>query len=165
MALLTLIQEKPMDDITVQEVLDRAGVGRSTFYLHYRDKDDLLLSHLESFLEFMSTALMRNKEDSQRVQPVAEMFDHIGGQKRIWRALTDCGRMNEFLELAQGYFSRGIEQRLKESKRVRQSELTARSYMLAASLIALLRWWIDRGTKEPPQAMDELFHRMVWDGI
>jgi AcrR family transcriptional regulator len=43
-ALVALIQERPIDDVTVQEVLDRAAVGRSTFYLHYRDKDDLLLS-------------------------------------------------------------------------------------------------------------------------
>jgi AcrR family transcriptional regulator len=40
--------------VTVQDVLDRASVGRSTFYLHYRDKDDLLLSQLEMFLETMS---------------------------------------------------------------------------------------------------------------
>jgi len=37
-ALIELIQEKPIDDVTVQEVLDRASVGRSTFYLHFRDK-------------------------------------------------------------------------------------------------------------------------------
>jgi AcrR family transcriptional regulator len=48
-ALVALIQEKPIDHVTVQEVLDRASVGRSTFYLHYRDKDDLLLSQLEKF--------------------------------------------------------------------------------------------------------------------
>ena len=34
-ALVTLIQEKPMDEVTVQDVLDRASVGRSTFYLHF----------------------------------------------------------------------------------------------------------------------------------
>jgi len=50
-ALVALIQEKPIDDVTVQEVLDRASVGRSTFYLHYRDKDDLLLSQFEKFLD------------------------------------------------------------------------------------------------------------------
>ena len=37
-ALVSLIQEKSIDDVTVQEVLDRASVGRSTFYLHFRDK-------------------------------------------------------------------------------------------------------------------------------
>jgi hypothetical protein len=43
-ALLNLIIEKPINDVTVQDILDRSGVGRSTFYLHYRDKDDLLVS-------------------------------------------------------------------------------------------------------------------------
>ena len=56
-ALITLIVEKPINDVTVQDVLDRAHVGRSTFYMHYRDKDDLLVSQLEMFLEMMSTSL------------------------------------------------------------------------------------------------------------
>jgi AcrR family transcriptional regulator len=43
-ALIALILEKPIDEVTVQQVLNRAGVGRSTFYLHFRDKDDLFLS-------------------------------------------------------------------------------------------------------------------------
>jgi AcrR family transcriptional regulator len=61
-ALVQLMAEKPIDDITVQDVLDRASVGRSTFYLHFRDKNDLLLSQLEMFLETMSTLLTRRKE-------------------------------------------------------------------------------------------------------
>ena len=60
-ALVQLIAEKPIDDITVQDVLDRASVGRSTFYLHFRDKNDLLLSQLETFLEIMSTLLTKRR--------------------------------------------------------------------------------------------------------
>jgi AcrR family transcriptional regulator len=167
-ALVELIQEKPIDDVTVQEVLDRASVGRSTFYLHFRDKNDLLLSQLEKFLEIMSTALSIRKEESRRVVPVAEMFEHIGSQKKVYRALADSGRLNDFFDLAQGYFARGIEQRLRESKRLAklsQSDLAARAFALAGSMLSLLRWWIDRGAKEPPRTMDELFHRMVWNGL
>ena len=167
-ALVALIQEKSIDDVTVQEVLDRASVGRSTFYLHFRDKNDLLLSQLEKFLETMSTALSVRKEKSHRVVPVEEMFAHIGGQNKIYRALADSGRLNDFFDLAQGYFARGIEQRLVESGRLAklpQRELAARAYALAGSLLALLRWWLDRGGKESPHAMDELFHRMVWSGL
>ncbi len=167
-ALVALIQEKSIDDVTVQEVLDRASVGRSTFYLHFRDKNDLLLSQLETFLEMMSTALSVRKEKSLRVVPVAEMFEHIGSQNRMYRALADSGRLSDFFDLAQGYFARGIEQRLIESGRLpklQRSELAARSSALAGSLLSLLRWWLDRGAKEPPGAMDELFHRMVWSGL
>jgi AcrR family transcriptional regulator len=167
-ALVELIQEKPMDDVTVQEVLNRASVGRSTFYLHFKDKNDLLLSQLETFLEHMSTTLSVRKEESNRVVPVAELFAHIGSQRKLYRVLADSGRLIDFFDLAQGYFSRGIEQRLRESKRLPKippRELAARAAALAGSLLSLLRWWIDRGAKEPPRYLDELFHQMVWKGL
>jgi AcrR family transcriptional regulator len=167
-ALVALIQEKAYGDVTVQEVLDRASVGRSTFYLHFRDKNDLLLSQLETFLEMMSTFLDIGNEQSHRVLPVAEMFAHIGAENKIYRALADAGRLNDFFDLAQGYFARAIEQRLRESRRcsdLLQHESGARSYALAASLLALLKWWVDRGAKEAPRSMDDLFHTMVWKGV
>src|SRR5271155_1581967 len=88
-ALVELIQEKSIDDVTVQEVLDRAKIGRSTFYLHFRDKDDLLLSQFETFLETMTTMLSIRGEESHRVVPVAEMFAHIGSGKKFYRVLAD----------------------------------------------------------------------------
>ena len=167
-ALIELILEKHIDQVTVQEVLDRASVGRSTFYLHFRDTDDLLLSQLEEFLEIMSTMLTAHKEKSHRVVPVAEMFAHIGNQNRLYRALAESERLNDFFDLAQGYFGRGIEQRLAESGRLPKlspRELSARSSALAGSLLSLLRWWLDRGEKESPELMDKLFHQMVWSGL
>ncbi len=167
-ALVELIVEKPVNAVTVQDVLDRASVGRSTFYLHFRDKNDLLLSQLETFLETMSTALSVRREQSNRVVPVEEMFAHIGNQNKLYRTLADSGHLNEFFDLAQGYFARGIERRLVESGRcakLSERELGARASGLAGSLLSLLKWWLDRGEKESPRAMDELFHRMVWDGL
>ncbi|MBV9157045.1 MAG: TetR/AcrR family transcriptional regulator [Acidobacteriaceae bacterium] len=167
-ALVELIQEKPINDVTVQDVLDRASVGRSTFYLHYRDKDDLLLSQLEGFLEMMSTMLSIRNDQSDRVAPIEELFAHIGNETKLYRVLSDSGRLKDFFELAQGYFSRGIEKRLKESKRLKsisRDELSARACALAGSVLSLLRWWLDRGARESPHAMDKLFHRMVWKGL
>jgi AcrR family transcriptional regulator len=167
-ALIQLIVEKPINDVTVQDVLDRSGVGRSTFYLHYRDKDDLLVSQLEMFLEMMSTSLSVRKDKSNRVAPVAEMFEHIGNQNKLYRVLSDSGHLKDFFDLAEGYFARGIERRLKESgclAKIPQRELAARASALSGSLLSLLRWWLDRGEKEPPREMDEMFHRMVWTGL
>ena len=167
-AFLRLIMEKPIEDITVQEVLDRARVGRSTFYLHFRDKNDLLLSQLERFLEHMSTVLIANKEKSLRVAPVTEMFDHLEQQRKLYCILRDAGRLTDFFDLAQDYFARGIEQRLIDSGRLSKlskPELTARANALAGSLLSLLRWWMDRIEKEPAAKMDEMFHRMVWNGL
>ena len=167
-AFVALIHEKPIEDVTVQDVLDRASVGRSTFYLHFRDKNDLLLSQLEIFLETTSTALSVRGEASDRVVPVTEMFAHIENQRELYRILADAGRLNDFFDLAQTYFARGIEQRLKESNRlpkISQGELAARASALAGGLLSLLRWWLNLGAKQPPAEMDELFHRMVWNGL
>lgn len=166
-ALVALILEKPIDKLTVQEVLDRAGVGRSTFYLHFRDKDDLFLSVLEEGLEMWTTALTSAQEKSHRVAPVAEFFGHVAGASKVYRALVDSGRIHAFFDLAEGYFARGIARRLKEIGRANlaQRELEARSHALAGNLLSLLKWWLDRGAKESPHAMDELFHRTVWHGV
>ena len=167
-AFVALIHEKSIEDVTVQDVLDRAAVGRSTFYLHFRDKNDLLLSQLEIFLEMTSTTLSVHKEASDRIVAVAEMFSHIENQSELYRILAGAGRLNDFFDLAQTYFARGIEHRLRESKRLPkmpQGELPARASAMAGSLLSLLRWWLDRGAKESPAEMDDLFHRMVWKGL
>src|SRR6266702_4272359 len=61
-ALVALMQEKSIDEITVQEVLDRATVGRSTFYLHYRDKEEVFVCVLEDGMEMWSTGFLRKQE-------------------------------------------------------------------------------------------------------
>jgi AcrR family transcriptional regulator len=162
------MQAKSIDTITVQDVLDQAAVGRSTFYSHYRDKDDLLLCVFEEGLEMWSTALSRQREKSLRVVPVAEFFAHVASARTLYRALAGAGRLNDFFDLAQGYFARGIQLRLKQSQRFAKlspSELGARTSALAGSLLSLLRWWMDRGAIETPRSLDELFHRMVWKGL
>jgi len=168
MALITLMQEQPIEKVTVQDVLDRAEVGRSTFYVHYRDKDDLLFSQLEMFCEHMSTVLDVRKEKSDRVAAVTEVFDHVGQENKLFRALADSGHLHDFYALAEGYFTRGIEQRLKQSPRAAKlspQELRVRSAALAGSFLSLMRWWIDTSAKQTPREMDELFHRMVWNGM
>lgn len=167
-AFLSLILEKDFESVTIQDVLDRASVGRSTFYLHFRDKNDLLLCQFERFLGTMSTMLSERNEISSRVAPVTEMFAHLHDVQPLLRTLAAAGRLNDFFDLAQDYFTRSIEQRLKASKRLpamSAPELTARSAAITGSLLSLLRWWLDHGAREPASEMDTLFHRTVWNGL
>ena len=167
-ALISLMQEKPFDTITVQDVLDRAHVSRSTFYSHYSDKDDLLMSDAEEFFEALSTALSAHNDKSDRVFPVKEFFTHLAEVQPFYKALVKSGKFQENMELARGHFARGIERRLAELPRGRAipaNELPAIAFTHAGALLSLLTWWLDRGMREPPAQMDELFHRMVWTGL
>jgi hypothetical protein len=64
-------------------------------------------------------------------------------------------------------FARGIEQRLAELPRgqgIPEDERPAMAFAHAGALLSLLTWWIDRGLKQTPAEMDQLFHKMVWGG-
>jgi len=166
-ALVELMQEKPFDSITVQQVLDRAHVGRSTFYSHYSDKHDLQMSDAEEFFEGISMALSAHGDKSDRVFPVREFFQHIREAQQFVMALVKSGRMQDNMELARGLFARGIEQRLNELPKgasIPVQERAALAVAHAGALLSLLRWWMDRGMVEPAEDMDKLFHRMVWNG-
>ena len=167
-ALVALMQEKPFDTITVQDVLDRAKVGRSTFYSHYSDKDDLLMSDAEEFFESVAGLLSARGDTSDRVFPVREFFGHITEAEQFLDALMSAGKLNDNMELARGLFARGIERRLSELPRGRgisAEERPAIAFAHAGALLSLLTWWIDRGMRQPPEEMDQLFHKMVWQGV
>jgi AcrR family transcriptional regulator len=167
-ALIALMQEKPFDTITVQDVLDRAHVSRSTFYTHYSDKDDLLMSDAEEFFEALSMALSQHGDKSDRVFPVREFFAHLSDVQPFFKALVKSGKYHENMELARGHFARGIERRLVElprGKNIPANQLPAIAFAHAGALLSLLSWWLDRGMRESPAEMDELFHRMVWNGL
>jgi len=167
-ALIDLMQERPFKSITVQDVLDRAEVGRSTFYTHYRDKEDLFLSDVEDFWEAISTMLDRSGEVSKRVAPVCELFTHVAEAKVFRDALVASGKVHDVMELGQGQFARAIEQRLMKLSTVKGTspgQFAAAAHALAGALFSSLSWWIDRGMPLSAAEMDCAFHRLVWSGV
>jgi AcrR family transcriptional regulator len=166
-ALMKLALEKPFDRITVQDVLDRAGVSRSAFYMHYNDKNDLFISDVDEFFEGMATMLSRRADSSDRVAPVRELFSHVADASRFHKALVASGKIHDVLELGQGHFARAIEQRLAELQRARgiTAERHTVAQALAGALLSLLSWWIKAKMPMSAAHMDDLYHRMVWTGI
>lgn len=164
-ALMALIREKPFESITVQEVLDRAGVGRSTFYEHYEDKNDLFLSDAGDFFEAMSTALSKHGDKSNRVAPVGEFFSHVAEQRAFHDALLASGKLQDLWEMGEEYFARGIEQRLKEicaARKMDAASLSAQAHAFAGALFSMLTWWLRSSSTLSAEQMDHLFHSMVW---
>ncbi len=167
-ALITLMHEKPFDTITVQDVLDLAEVSRSTFYAHFRDKDDLFLSDADDFFQHMANLLTTCGEVSRRVAPVREMFSHVSSLGTFYDAMVASGNFQEAMEIAQEHFARGIEQRLaKLSPAYAQASpgRTALAHGFAGAMLSMMSWWLSHNQPSSPAEMDETFHKMVWAGI
>jgi AcrR family transcriptional regulator len=111
-ALFELMLKKRYDRITIQDIIARANVGRSTFYDHYEDKEDLAAHAIEQLMERLTRDTMQDVPEHQ-VVPVVTLFQHVQVQYPMFRAVAGGHAIDLFSERAQRYWSKQIEAQLR----------------------------------------------------
>jgi AcrR family transcriptional regulator len=171
-ALATLIHEKAYDDIAVKEILARAGVGRSTFYVHFSDKDDLLQSSIREVLRAGETLQATSLAGlSERVlQFSLPLLEHI---ERHWAGdrppVSPQGQavVHDRLErLLAERIAGDLEQASRphgESGRSVPYDLLARH--VASTFVVVLNWWLGSEEPLPARKVNELFRSLVRPGL
>ncbi|NTW56825.1 MAG: TetR/AcrR family transcriptional regulator [Chlorobiaceae bacterium] len=172
-ALMSLIVERSYENITVQDIIDRADVGRSTFYAHYRDKDDLLLSwfeHLRNLFEQQQQELRAARETGRDTEfnIVLELFLHTGRHHRLYKAVAGKQSGEMILRYLHRYLSGLLTPVMEDVVRNRKTrpvpvEITV--HHLVSSLLSLMTWWLDRNMPYPPEKMEEIFRTLNRPGI
>ena len=166
-ALITLILEQGYDRITVQALLDRADVVRSTFYAHYRDKDALLLSCFEDMLAELRDAVtaIAPGVPANPARPAEIIYEHAYHNRRVYRAL--CGRQGG--TVVQRYLHRLVVDLLRDQLRTYltsaelPAELVAEFYTSAT--LGLLVWWIDQDFPHDPAWLAGACHKLAMPGL
>lgn len=162
-ALIELVLEKRYETITIQNLLDRADVGRSTFYAHYRGKDDLLLRSFEGLLEMLDQAMDRDGAPGGRLAPVRELFRHVGEMGEFHRALVRAHMVDRVYQAGTSRLSRTIARRLAAGPAHLGGDaarLAALAHGFAGALFGMLRWWVENDAPLSPEQMDELYHAL-----
>jgi AcrR family transcriptional regulator len=145
-AFISLVLEKGYEKTTIQDILDRADVGRSTFYAHYRDKEALLTASFDEIGEHLQRELAKITAGPLDVGlPTALVFEHAYRKQRVYRAL--CGTQGG--ALVQRYLRRHLGDVLRERLRPHfaksgtevPADVAAEFY--TAATLGLLVWWID----------------------
>lgn len=167
-AMMELLSEKGYEAITVQDILDRSGVGRSTFYSHYFDKEDVHASMMEQMLEGMVQQLSAKKA-GQGIVPSLELFQHIYQDRPHFQAVAGSGPAGERLwETMRVALGKVIEQGLVSASKGKSSSsipLTMISSYLAGAFLNLLKWWVKAGMPYPPEEMDQIFQQLALPGV
>lgn len=165
-ALIALIQVKHYNVITVQNICERANVGRSTFYAHYHDKDDLLASNFSEVMKNLSQPFVGR--NGQLIFPLAPLFEHTRSHHDLYKALLWGGGIEVLMRAGQKQWSEQIEQYveivLREGRQPTVPIPALAAYM-AGSLHTLLFWWLEHGNRYSPEHMDEIFQQLVMPGV
>src|SRR5215216_7416147 len=112
-ALVQLIREKDYNSITVSDIIERANVGRSTFYAHYRDKDDLFVGELDRVIEVLSQRIPSQQEIP--FFPSLGLFRHVGEEYELYKALVWTPGIDLLIKHMQKLLSQRIKLRLEQS--------------------------------------------------
>lgn len=175
-ALHDLLFEGAFDEVTVQQIVARAGVSRGTFYARYRNKDDALLASLDGMLASLERGLAQ--ESPPRLIAAEELLRHVGSAGRVRDALAPGGRLEQVFDYMGDVLADQIQRRLAlfvapadapadaaagaaagPASPTMPPALAAR--MLSGAFMEMLRWWADRPDRPDAQAMDAEFHRMA----
>lgn len=160
-ALVDLIKEKRFDDITVQNVIDRAGVGRSTFYSHFRGKEDVFKQQWEEFIGRLAGQINWAKVGTGSFVPVRSLFQHLQEAQSFYRGLVRSRKIDPLFKSGIESLGQRIEAALQRRVAKPSIPIPILSNYLASELFALLRWWLDAGMPYTPESMDEIFHRLI----
>jgi len=152
--------------------LDRANVGRSTFYAHFHDKDDLLTGNFANavvekiyFVQNDFTA-KEEKQPEQIVLPLLSLLQHAKDNYHLYEALKGTDGMTSML----GNLRKGLQsalairmQELQPDLDDGQQQITL--HFLCEGLMAAMLYWVEHEPKMPAEEVDAHLQRLMWSGI
>jgi len=169
-ALMALLMEKNYADITVADIADRANVGRATFYLHYKDKDDLLASNLEGLFA----------EVAERIRPLLKQ-SLIAGDKIQGRILFEEAQQHSDLYrmILSGQGGVMLQTRLQSRVAGLISEILETMVMggespieisllanyLTGTILSIVQWWLENDMPHSPDYMAAVMQQLVRPGM
>lgn len=166
-ALLSLMDARHYDQISVQDIVQQANVGRSTFYAHYQNKDELLMGGFDYLLERLVHQMDFNAQ-GQLVFDTCLLFQHAYGHYEIYRTLVWGSGFELLIKDGHAALSQKIEARLEvllDGRRTPAFSLPILSSTLAGGLLVLLKWWLDHKMPNSPAEMDAAFQQLLMPGV
>ncbi|HEX3051092.1 MAG TPA: TetR/AcrR family transcriptional regulator [Aggregatilineaceae bacterium] len=163
-AMMQLIREKGYDAITVQDILDRANIGRATFYAHYQSKEDLFLAHHDDLvltvgLEPLTAEQLLSPDPPPSLVAFLELLGHNRSLYQVIIHSRDSDRIRQGLRAA---VSVNLADCLQSGfeKAVSHMPLDALTEYLASAQLALIDWWLNQRTPYTAQQIATMLHQL-----
>jgi len=167
-ALLSLIEEKGFEALSVQDIIDRANVGRATFYAHFDSKEDLLVSGFEQLKASLRTRQQQARSarlPQDRVFAFShELFVHVQEYRQLFKAMVGKHSGAIVQRTMQKLLLDLIRDEVKQPGS-RNAEATipseALAQFIAGGLFGLLMWWLNDRSPLSVEEVNEMFRRLA----
>jgi hypothetical protein len=139
-ALIHLILEKGYEKVTIQNIIDKANVGRSTFYIHYESKEQLLLDGHNNLNVPMFSIEVENELSFEN------LFTHIAQNQQLAKAMLGKKSGNMMTEFFKNNIALKIKKRFSSQfgkTKNEQKTLTYLSDATGSAVISLLVSWVE----------------------
>jgi AcrR family transcriptional regulator len=168
-SLLALVKEKGFETLSVQEIADRANVGRTTFYAHFSDKEELLLygfGELRALLrQRQREARARQGGRSERLFGFSrELFEHVNDHRDVFQAMVGKRSGAAVQHHIQSLVIELVREEVKfvlPPSRARATQREPLVRFIAGALFGLLGWWLDEKPHLSPKDMDRTFNQLA----
>jgi len=164
-ALIGLILEVGYETITVQDIVDRANLGRSTFYIHYRDKEDLLRSAMEEGFKELEREVSAVQAMPGTFAPLELIFEHAAEKRNLYLViLQGAGKMDVYKEARDFLADRSLE----KMRAFAQQPVLPLSFIatyFAGSFLSMLIWWLEKDMPFSSTEMVEMIRLLLRDGL
>jgi AcrR family transcriptional regulator len=170
-ALVSLLMERGYERLTIQNLLDRAGVGRATFYAHFQSKEDLLSNSVARLRGFLTVqrdcAAPSTGGEAGQLRFALPFFQHLESHRRIYH--STIGRDSEFT--VEQHMQRMLRDLVREDIEIsHKGKANAATVDLAVryavgTLWAIVIWWMESQDPLPALEIDSVFRRTASPGL
>jgi AcrR family transcriptional regulator len=155
-ALISLILERGWDRVSVQEVCAHADVGRSTFYVHFADKEELLLSGFDELYASLD-AIRLTREGAFGFAEA--MIEHAMDNLKLYRALVGLKDGQHVLRF-RDVVVRLVEAELDSLGVLGEHRAVVARYV-GGGFVALMTAWLDRPSSVDPHTLASTFRQLT----
>ncbi len=169
-ALIELTVEQGLAATTVEDLTARAGLGRTTFYLHYADKDALMLDCIDAIIDALQAEFALVAQDPlnlERGELLRLTFAHVAKHAELYRFATHsdvAAKVNDLMaEKSLSFTQRLLERTAQPSAPTMPTPLIA--HHLTGSLLATIRWWLGSGQDLSADEVATLHIALIMRGL
>jgi AcrR family transcriptional regulator len=169
-ALLRLIVERGYDMLTVQDITEAADIRRATFYMHYDDKDDLLVKVLreifDALVQQIEAQTVRDYLGGKlQVESFRMMFTHVAEHAVLYRVILTGQGGASIAGAIRDYLAGHVLQALQSSGRQTAIPVEVLARYIAGAELSLISWWLEAGMPYPAEQMAAMAQSLILHGV